>query len=230
MLKLTKHQYASLVRSLEKTLKSLKKHGEQKGGGPDDYGFPEEMETYLYRHPMSMMEFFVDDNGVRGGGFKTSIGKTLRRIADKTKAFGRRVAGKAKEKAKETLDEAKEKAKEQLAQVSQQAINAAASNVQNVVGRAATGAKAAIADQGGGGRGCAHKQHSGHKQHGCGWPTGSDRGVTGMGLNISGLGFIHAPIMTPAMMGDSVPVGQWNHLQEIDHAPAGGYGGTAFAV
>ena len=34
------------------------------GRGPDDYGFPEEMETYLYRHPMSMLEFFVDDNGV----------------------------------------------------------------------------------------------------------------------------------------------------------------------
>ena len=55
-----------------------------------------------------MLEIFVDDNGVRGGGFKTSIGKTLRRIANKTKAFGRRVAGKAKEKAKEKLDEAKE--------------------------------------------------------------------------------------------------------------------------
>ena len=137
----------------------------------------------------------------------------------------------SKEKAKRKLDEAKEQAKEQLAQVSQQAIDAAASNVQNVVGRAATGAKAAIADQGGGGHGRAHKQHgSGHKQQGCGWPTGSDRGVTGMGLNISGLGFIHAPIMTPAMMGNSVPVGQWNHLQEVEHAPAGGYGGTAFAV
>ena len=90
---------------------------------------------------------------MRGGGFKTSIGKTLRRIADKTKAFGRRVAGKAKEKAKEKLDKAKEQAKEQLAQVSQQAIDAAASNVQNVVGRAATGAKAAIGDQSGSGHG-----------------------------------------------------------------------------
>ena len=93
MLKLTKHQYASLVRSLEKTLQSLKNHGEQKGGGPDDYGFPKEMETYLYRHPMcntmSMLEFFVDDNGVRGGGFKTSIGKTLRREPAVDTHFGR---------------------------------------------------------------------------------------------------------------------------------------------
>ena len=101
------------------------------------------------------------------------------------RVVGRRVAGKAKEKAKEKLDDVKEQAKEQLAHVSQQAIDAAASNVQNVVGRAATGAKAAIGDQGGSGHGRAHKQHgSGHKQRGCGWPMGSDSGLTAAGLNI----------------------------------------------
>jgi hypothetical protein len=41
---------------------------QMKGGGPDDYSFPQMLEYYLYRHPMSMLEFYVDDGGVRRQG------------------------------------------------------------------------------------------------------------------------------------------------------------------
>ena len=67
MLRLTKSQYAQLARSAEHILKKAKDH--MQGSGPDDYGAPDMLETYLYRHPMGMLEFWVDDGGIAGGGF-----------------------------------------------------------------------------------------------------------------------------------------------------------------
>ena len=66
-----------------------------KGSGPDDYAAPQTLETYLYRHPMSQLEFWVDDNGIAGGGFKSSfrklmkqVGKRVGLLADKAKKGG----------------------------------------------------------------------------------------------------------------------------------------------
>ena len=44
----------------------------------DDYGAPQMLETYLYRHPLGMLEFCVDDGGIAGSGFKSSFRKLIR--------------------------------------------------------------------------------------------------------------------------------------------------------
>ena len=73
-LTLTRKQYAHLVREVESALKRIHK---MRGGGPDDYGAPQTLETYLYQHPMSMIEFYVDDGGIPmgGAGLKSAIAK-----------------------------------------------------------------------------------------------------------------------------------------------------------
>ena len=76
MLRLSKDQYAQLARSAEQILKKAKHH--MKGSGPDDYGAPQMLETYLYRHPLGMLEFCVDDGGIAGSGFKSSFRKLIR--------------------------------------------------------------------------------------------------------------------------------------------------------
>ena len=89
-LRISHQQYADLVRGVEN---ALRKGGETdhdwqsrvtKGGGPDDYSIPQVMEYYLYRHPMSMMEFYVDSGGIAGGGlfkkFKTSFKKIVKGV------------------------------------------------------------------------------------------------------------------------------------------------------
>ena len=78
MLTISTKQYAELVRSLESILKQMQ--SQMKGGGPDDTVFPQMLEYYLYRHPMSMLEFYVDDGGVQtGGGFRSSFKKLIAR-------------------------------------------------------------------------------------------------------------------------------------------------------
>ncbi len=92
-MKLTRKQYAHLVRDIEQSLKSMvvaregliksaKDFDESadsmkkvvkgvtslKGSGPDDYGAPNTLETYLAQHPLSEMEFWVDHGGVPMGG------------------------------------------------------------------------------------------------------------------------------------------------------------------
>eukprot|EP01047_Picozoa_sp_COSAG01_P030668 COSAG01_NODE_2144_length_8312_cov_22.048843_7_plen_111_part_00 len=61
-----------------------------KGGGPDDYSVPQVMEYYLYRHLMSMLEFYVDHGDVAGGG----IGKSIKRKLIKFKDIVGKVAKK----------------------------------------------------------------------------------------------------------------------------------------
>jgi hypothetical protein len=58
-MQISEKQLVQIVRGVQKNMK---------GGGPDDYSVPQIMECYLYRHPMSMMEFYVDHGGVAGGG------------------------------------------------------------------------------------------------------------------------------------------------------------------
>jgi hypothetical protein len=112
MLRLTKHQYAQLVRSVEHLLKELKHH--QKGSGPDGYEMPSNLETYLYRHPMSMVEFYVDDNGVKGGGFKSSFKKLFKKIGQKVGVYKKKAIAQVKEKVREMAPMAKEKLSEKL--------------------------------------------------------------------------------------------------------------------
>ena len=77
---LTRKQYAHLVRDVESALKRIHK---MKGGGPDDYGAPQTLETYLFQHPMSMIEFYVDEGGIPMGGAGLSIKSKIKKHARK---------------------------------------------------------------------------------------------------------------------------------------------------
>ena len=108
MLRLTKDQYAQLARSAEHILKHTKDR--MKGSGPDDYGAPQMLETYLYRHPLGMLEFWVDDGGIAGSGFKSSFRKLIQKV-------GKRVgllADKAKDEGKKHLEDLKKEGREKL--------------------------------------------------------------------------------------------------------------------
>ena len=80
------------------------------GSGPDDYGAPDMLETYLYRHPMGMLEFWVDDGGIAGGGFKSSFRKLMKSVG---KRIGM-VSKHAKSRAKAHLEDMKKQGKTQL--------------------------------------------------------------------------------------------------------------------
>ena len=77
---LTRKQYAHLVREVESALKRIHK---MRGGGPDDYGAPQTLETYLYQHPMSMIEFYVDEGGIPMGGAGLGIKSRIKKHARK---------------------------------------------------------------------------------------------------------------------------------------------------
>ena len=117
---LTRKQYAHLVRDIEKTLKTMRQAATDllqvakgasklKGSGPDDYGAPNTLETYLAAHPMSEMEFWVDHGGVPMGG--AGLGKKLKSKMKKIKfrELAKRVFKKLKDP-KKALEEVKEKA------------------------------------------------------------------------------------------------------------------------
>jgi hypothetical protein len=111
MLTISTKQYAELVRSLESILKQMQ--SQMKGGGPDDYSFPQMLEYYLYRHPMSMMEFYVDDGGVQtGGGFRSSFKKLMKKIGSRLGMVKDRALDMAKERGREELEKLTAKAKD----------------------------------------------------------------------------------------------------------------------
>jgi hypothetical protein len=108
MIRLTKAQFAQLVAQLESIIKHLKKQHALKGSGPDDYSFSQTLETYLYRHPMSMIEFWVDDGAVPMGGAgvrdwmkkkRKTLGGVMKRIANSLN----RVKDEAKEEAEQMI-------------------------------------------------------------------------------------------------------------------------------
>ena len=94
MLRLTKTQYAQLARSAEHILKKAKDN--MQGSGPDDYGAPDMLETYLYRHPMGMLEFWVDDGGIAGGGFKSSFRKLMKSVGKRIGMVSKHAKSRAK--------------------------------------------------------------------------------------------------------------------------------------
>ena len=111
-LKISKKQYAHLIRDIEKQIKS-----HLSGGGANDFGAPDSLE-FLARHPLSALPFFVEDEGLEGGGFFSSIGDAFKHvykavkksgIIDKGKDMalkaGRELGGKAIETAAKKADE-----------------------------------------------------------------------------------------------------------------------------
>jgi hypothetical protein len=67
------------------SLYSYRRYKHQKVGGPDDYSAPRIMEYYLYyRHPMSMLEFYVD----HGGGLRSQVSRSI----DKTRKLDHRTS------------------------------------------------------------------------------------------------------------------------------------------
>ena len=102
-MQISEKQLAQIIRGVEQGMK-------MKGKGPDDYSVPQVMEYYLYRHPMSMMEFYVDHGGIAGGG----IGKSIKRKLIKFKDIVRKVANKIgqSEQFQKAVAKGGEKAKE----------------------------------------------------------------------------------------------------------------------
>ena len=70
-LKLSKNQYAHLVRDIERLLKE-----HMSGGGLYDFSAPETLEY----HPLSSLEFWVEDPEMEGGGFFSSIKKAANHV------------------------------------------------------------------------------------------------------------------------------------------------------
>ena len=112
MLRLTKSQYAQLARSAEHILKKAKDH--MQGSGPDDYGAPDMLETYLYRHPMGMLEFWVDDGGIAGGGFKSSFRKLMKSVGKRIGMVSKHAKSRAKAHLEDMQNQGKAKLHEKL--------------------------------------------------------------------------------------------------------------------
>ena len=108
-LKLSKNQYAHLVRDIERLLKE-----HMSGGGLYDFSAPETLEY----QPLSSLEFWVEDPEMEGGGFFSSIKKAANHVwgalqksgiidkgKDKLMKAGRELGGKAIDAAAKKADE-----------------------------------------------------------------------------------------------------------------------------
>ena len=85
-MQISEDQLAQIVRGIQKGMK---------GGGPD-YEFPQVMEYYLYRHPMSMLEFYVDNGGIAGGGVGKAVKRKLIKFRDIVGSVAKKM-GKSKQ-------------------------------------------------------------------------------------------------------------------------------------
>jgi hypothetical protein len=269
-MQISKNQLAQIVRSIEKGMK---------GGGPDDYSVPQVMEYYLYRHPMSMMEFYVDHGGIASGGlgksikrklikFKDIVGKVAKKIGQ-SKQFQEAVA-KGGEKAKKVVED---KVSDKLRDLREQVTSSMADKAEVAGsghkkmcgcgpgkdsmrreedaegkardmrrrGRARNMNDLVGSDNAQQGRGYKMHGHGHKKMHGShsdmeggAFADGSDMGVTGVGLQLSQMGFVTTqPARAPA---GSVAVPFTNHLrlhtanETGPPPPAGGYGSSAMAI
>ena len=84
------------------------------GSGPDDYGAPDMLETYLYRHPMGMLEFWVDDGGIAGGGFKSSFRKLMKSVGKRIGMVSKHAKSRAKAHLEDMQNQGKAKLHEKL--------------------------------------------------------------------------------------------------------------------
>lgn len=103
-LKLSREQYAFLIRDIEKSLKNKVTGGSLE---PPD--------TIPYIHDLS---FWVDDDRFQGGGFMAALGKTVNSVWDALKKSG-------------VIDKAKKAALEKGRELGGKAINAAAKKVES---------------------------------------------------------------------------------------------------
>jgi len=246
--KLTRKQYAHLVREVESALKRIHK---MKGGGPDDYGAPQTLETYLYQHPMSMIEFYVDEGGIPMGGAGLGIKSKLMKHARKRWKTSKakiaaaahkhlaEVAKRAKQHLPKLLDRSKDLLKntqEAAANKVEQLGDAALDQMQQKVKVTQDQIKGKL-EGSGHGCGCPKKKRHHKHMHGRGHMeghgsqyggrhsdtkggamAGEDGSYTGHGLMLQQLGFVSAMMPAPA----GVPVGFSNHLQTY---PVSGPGG-----
>lgn len=189
MIRLTKAQFAQLVGQLESIIKHLKKQHALKGSGPDDYSFSQTLETYLYRHPMSMIEFWVDDGavpmggaGVRDwmkkkrktlGGVMKRIASSLNRVKDEAKEEAEQMIKKKFEQGKQAAESAVGQGKEQL----RDAANVAKEIADTSIKEAVEEVTAEIKGNGHSSCGCHKKQHHHHhlKGHGYGHAFAGER-------------------------------------------------------
>ena len=248
MIRLTKAQFAQLVGQLESIIKHLKKQHALKGSGPDDYSFSNTLETYLYRHPMSMIEFWVDDGAVPMGGAgmrdwmkkkRKTLGGVMKRIASSLN----RVKDEAKEEAeqmiKEKFEQGKQAAESAVGQGKEQlrdAANVAKEIADTSIKEAVEEVTAEIKGKGHSSCGCHKKQHH-HDHHQKGLAGGARAGefseTDGGGLNLNNMGFVQAIVPTTGQ-GISVPFSNHLMLRPVSgdslQAPAGGFGDYALPV
>ena len=216
-LKLSKAQYAELIRDIEDT---LKKH--MVGSGRYDFGAPETLEL----HPVMDMPFWVHDSEMEGGGFFSSVGKAFKNVYSALKNSG-------------VIDKAKDAALKKGRELGGQAINAAAKKVEseaskrgfdvsNLTRQGVERAHEALHDAEGHAEKLLNKAQSrieeraGLKGDGL-YQAGDGMVLSGNGMYQAGRGtsFVVQPMITPGIPKGSMMVGQANHVPS--RLPAGGY-------
>jgi hypothetical protein len=216
-LKLSKSQYAELIRDIEDTLKT-----HMSGSGLYDFGAPETMDL----HPAMDMPFWVHDSQMEGSGFFSSIGKAFKNVYSALKKSG-------------VIDKAKDAALKKGRELGGEAISAAAKRVESEAGKrgydisgltqkGVERAHSALHDAEGHAEKLLNRAQTkieskaGLSGDGL-YQTGNGMIMSGNGMFQAGRGstFVTQPLMTPGIPKGSTMVGQANHLPF--RMPAGGY-------
>jgi hypothetical protein len=247
-MQISEDQLAQIVRGIETGMK---------GRGPAEYGMPSDvMEFYLYSHPMSMLEFYVDKAGVAGSGAGKAVKRKLIKFRDIVGSVAKKM-GKSKQ-FQDALKKGGDKAKKVVEKkVSEKLQDLRKQVTTSMADKAETAGSGHCETAGSGHCGCGpekKKKHSGHKKkmhghghqmmHGKGHGThsimeggafadGSDMGVTGVGLQLNQLGFV-TTLPASAPLG-SMAVPFTNHLRTHTgnagpDPPAGSYGSSAMPI
>eukprot|EP01047_Picozoa_sp_COSAG01_P053784 COSAG01_NODE_5803_length_4023_cov_72.687819_4_plen_196_part_00 len=137
-MRISRDDYARMVRQIQSELGKAKK--KVSGGGPDDYGMAQVMEYYLYRHPMSMMEFYVDHGGIASGGlfkkFKSKWKDMVKAVGKRLNIYKEKAIELAHEKAKKELPAIKERLTSEAKKHGGKITEAAKQRLQKEVGKA----------------------------------------------------------------------------------------------
>ena len=218
-LKLSKNQYAHLVRDIERLLKE-----HMSGGGLYDFSAPETLEY----HPLSSLEFWVEDPEMEGGGFFSSIKKAANHVwgalqksgiidkgKDKLMKAGRELGGKAIDAAAKKADEvAKSKGFDasditsKLAGRAHEALHDAEGHAQSLLDRGEAEVGKRLKGNG------LYMSGNGNYQAGS---------FDGGGLYMSGNGFATSAYGTPGIPKGAYRVSAAHHLGAHPQVAAGGY-------
>ena len=214
VVRLTKSQYAHLVRDIES---KLKKHLSVKGGG--GFAAPETLDGIIH-HPLSQVQFYVHGSGLEGGGFFSSIGDAAKHVWGLLKSSG-------------AVDAAKKAGSDAIKTAGTQAINdaanAAAKMAKDKTGVDISGATQALATQAHGALGDAVAAGnkavdgigSGMRQAGAGMYQAGH--FDGGGLYQSGAGIASSRYGTPGIPRNAHLVGHNSHL--VAHSQTQARGG-----